>query len=58
MEDIYTKIFPIIKSIISDCICRTAVFLKGKIPEVLLNSLANEYTDKVLNSLKEKIDKK
>ena len=39
--------FEIIKSIISDCICKTVVFLNAKITDSLLNFLANEYADKI-----------
>lgn len=45
--------FALIKSMVSDCICRTAVLLEKNIPEKALNLLANEYADKILKSLKD-----
>lgn len=39
--------FALIKSIISDCICKSVVFVGGKIPETALNLLANEYANKI-----------
>ena len=48
--------FILIKSIISDCICKTTLFLNQTIPENALNLLANEYTDKIIEEIK-KIDK-
>ena len=43
--------FPFIKSIVSDCICKTTVLLKQHMPEQVLNSLANEYADKIILNL-------
>ena len=40
--------FELVKSIISDCICRTVGFMGMKIPDSALNLLANEYTDKIM----------
>jgi hypothetical protein len=45
--------FVLIKSIISDCICKTTKFLGQKIPESALNLLANEYTDKIIKEIKD-----
>jgi len=42
--------FDTVKSIVSDCICKSAVFLERKIPDTALNILANEYADKISNA--------
>ncbi len=49
------KIFILIKSNISDCICKIVNFLKCKIPETVLNLLANEYSDKIAKTISKRI---
>ena len=44
--------FLIIKSIISDCICKTSMILEKKIPNSVLNKLANEGADKIIEVIK------
>jgi hypothetical protein len=44
--------FNSIKTIVSDCICKTTAFLGQKITEDTLNLLANEYTDKIIEEIK------
>jgi hypothetical protein len=43
--------FEIIKTIISDCICKTARILDKNISNTVLNLLANEYTDKIMKEI-------
>lgn len=45
--------FEIIKSIVSDCICKTLRYVNVKITEKELNLLANEYADKILSQFKQ-----
>jgi hypothetical protein len=40
--------FGSIKSIVSGCICRIVVLMNGKIDEITLNSLSNQYTDALM----------
>ena len=46
-----------IKSIISDCICKTLTFHKVKTTEDVLNLLSNEYVDKIITYLKSHLEK-
>ena len=45
--------FAITKSIVSACICKTAVLLNEKISEDVLNLLSNEFTDRIIKEIKE-----
>ncbi len=43
--------FQIIKSEISDCICKVVISMKGKLSEKILNDWTNEYTDKIISAI-------
>ncbi len=47
----YEHLFVNVKGIISDCVCKTVVFLDAKIPDAALNLLANEYADKIIKEI-------
>jgi len=43
--------FESIKSIMSDCICRTVTMMEQKIDSETLNRMSNEYADKFLEKM-------
>jgi|TARA_Y100000310_G_C20541404_1_gene743478 hypothetical protein len=55
MSKVDEILFSRIKSIISDCVCKTLNFHNAKTTEIVLNKLANEYTDKVITQAKKEL---
>lgn len=49
------KIFTLVKSQVSSCICHTCNFLKVQIPDICLNKLSNEYADKIIADIIKKL---